>query len=346
MVGLIVFANQGGLGIQTKRLYEMLKPDKVLLIDSRKFSKNKRMNWDWYPKSITTVTDGFPNNRDVLGWIPGLKTVLTVENPYNFFLIKACRDRGIKTIVQSNYEFNENVYAPHLPIPDLFLMPSYWKLKEMEEMFGKDRVMYLPPPIDPDEFHDVFWSMTNRKFMADYQRPSFLHVVGTLAHKDRNGTLDLLRAVKRCKGKFYLTIHSQHELPPEYIIDDPKITYRIKNFKKNDDIYVGFNGLILPRRYGGLSLTTNEALMSGIPVMMTDISPNNKLLPKEWLVPVRKKASVQIRMSINTYSAYSYSLAKKIDEWAVKFPSSKIAYKLGLDNFSVANLEARYRTIL
>ena len=66
MVGILVFANQGGLGIQTKRLYNMLNPDKVLLIDSRGFSKNKKMNRDWYPEEITKVTDGFPNNRDIL----------------------------------------------------------------------------------------------------------------------------------------------------------------------------------------------------------------------------------------------------------------------------------------
>ena len=344
MVGILVFANQGGLGIQTKRLYDMLKPDKVLLIDSRGFSKNKKMNWDWYPKDITTVTDGFPSNRDVLGWIPGLKTVLTVENPYNFFLIKACRDRGIKTIVQSNYEFNENVYAPHLPIPDLFLMPSYWKLEEMEEMFGKDRVIYLPPPIDPKEFEMAYHD--NQDYWSDRVKPRFLHIIGTLAHEDRNGTLDLLRAVRRCKEDFELVIHSQHKLPDHYIIDDKRVTYRVENFENNADLYIDFNGLILPRRYGGLSLTTNEALMSGMPVMMTDISPNNKLLPKEWLVPVRRKPNVQIRMTLKTYAAYTYSLAKKIDEWAKSPPNSAIARRIGIYNFSTNVLEAKYRTLL
>ena len=155
MVGLIAFANNGGLGIQTKRLYDMLKPDRVLLIDSSGFSKNKKMNWDWYPKEITTVTKGFPQNRDVAEWIEGLTSVLTVENPYNFYLIYACKKLGIKTFVQSNYEFCENIFAKHLPVPDMFLMPSYWMVDDMKKRFGKDRVMYLPPPIDPKEFEEV-----------------------------------------------------------------------------------------------------------------------------------------------------------------------------------------------
>ena len=341
-LGILVFANNGGLGIQTKRLYDMLKPDRVLLIDSRDFSKNKAMNWDWYPKEITTVTKGFPQNRDIANWVPGLKTVLTVENPYNFYLISLCKKLGIKTIVQSNYEFNENIFARHLPVPDLFLMPSYWMIEKMKEDFGDENVQYLPPPIDPDEFLSIKFTNMKRYRLA----PRFLHIVGTLAFEDRNGTLDLLRAVKMSKGKYKLIIHSQHKLPAEYMIDDPRVVYRIKNFKKNADLYKGFDGLILPRRYGGLSLTTNEALMSALPVMMTNISPNNKLLPSEWLVPVRKKNSIEVRAVLDCYSAYTHSLAKKIDSWAKKLPSKEKAYKLGIDNFSPKVLKKEYVKIL
>lgn len=344
MIGLIAFANNGGIGIQTKRLYEMLKPMKVMIVDSTGFSMNKQLNLDWYPEG-SMVTDGFPRNCDINEWLDGVSTVICVENPYNFYLIHACRERGIKIIVQTNYEFCENVFAQHLPVPDLFLMPSYWKLEEMKEMFP-DKVVYLPPPIDPKEFHDVYWSMTNRKFMQDYQRPSFLHIVGTLAFEDRNGTMDLLRAVQKCKGKFFLTIHSQHKLPDRYIIDDTRVKYRIKSFENIDDIYVGFDGLINPRRYGGLCLTTNEALMSGIPVMMTDISPNNQLLPKDWLTPVASKKDIFVRSKLDCYTSDIWALAKKIDEWAKNLPDKDVAHKIGMDNFSTGVLESKYRAIL
>lgn len=334
MVGLIAFANDGGLGIQTKRLYEMLKPEKVMVIDSRSFSKNKQFHEDWYPGA--TVTDGFPRNYDIAEWIKGLDTVLTVENPYNFYLIWKCRELGIKTVCQTNYEFCENLTAPWLPVPDLFLMPSYWKLSEMIERFGEDRVMYLPPPIDPDEFE---WKHGGNG-------SNFLHIVGTLAHEDRNGTLDLLEAVKQSKGDYSLTIHSQHKLPDEYIINDKRVTYRIKNFKKNADLYKGFNALILPRRYGGLSLTTNEALMSGLPVMMPNISPNNQSLPSSWLTPVTGFSEIQVRTTIKRYESDIKALASKIDEWAKKTPSHVVARNIGVLNFSTQTLESRYRTVL
>lgn len=340
MVGLIAFANNGGLGIQTKRIYEMLKPMKVMIVDSTKFSMNKQLNLDWYPKD-SMVTDGFPRNCDINEWLEGVTTVITVENPYNFYLLHACRERGIKTIIQTNYEFCENVYASHLPVPDLFLMPSYWKVDEMKERFGDDKVIYLPPPIDPDEFEEVRELNFKKK-----GRPRFLHIIGTLAAGDRNGTLDLLKAIPLTKKNYELVIHSQHPLPNEYRINDKRVTYRIENFEKNSDLYRNIDGLILPRRYGGLSLTTNEALMSGIPVMMTDISPNNEWLTKGWLVPAKKTSEIKVRAIISVYSTDIELLAKRIDKWAVKPPSKYIAANLGKRLFSPDAIEWRYRTLL
>lgn len=335
MVGLIAFANDGGLGIQTKRLYDMIKPDKVMIVDSTGFSANKQLHLDWYPKD-SMITDGFPKNHHINEWLDGLTSVLAVENPYNFYLIHACRERGIKTFIQTNYEFCENVFAPWLPVPTMFLMPSYWKLEEMKQMFGEDRVMYLPPPIDQTEFST----------RGKTKRTRFLHIVGTLAFNDRNGTLELLKAVKLCKQDFKLTIHSQHKLPPEYIIDDVRVTYRIKNFEKNADLYRGSDVLILPRRYGGLSLTTNEALMSGMPVIMTDVSPNNKLLPKDWLIPVVDNKPFQARAVIDSYTVDTQLLADKIDSWSSKRPSTDSAFLIGYNNFSMDVLRDKYNDIL
>ena len=48
-------------------------------------------------------------------------------------------------------------------------------------------------------------------------------------------------------------------------------------------MYSGFDAMVLPRRYAGLCLPMNEALMSALPVFMTNISPNNAILPPKWL---------------------------------------------------------------
>lgn len=344
--GLIAFANDGGLGAQTRRLHDLLQPIKVLVIDSTPFSKNKEQHFDWYPEEKTTITKGFPRNCDILPFLDGLTHIFTVENPYNFYLIHAARERGIKVICQTNYEFCENLSAPWLPVPDLFLMPSYWKVEDMEKRFGNNRVLRLPPPLDPEEFKEV-----RKVNLARSGKVRFLHIVGTLAWQDRNGTLDLLQAIKVSKGDYDITIKSQQPLPTEYEVEDPRITWIVGNVATNADLYRNYDALILPRRYGGLSLTCNEALMSGLPVMMTDISPNNRLLPASWLVPATQQGSFDGRTLVEYYSANHKALADRIDKWSDPqlmkplYTQKKQAIQIAEDNFSPIQLAPRYRQL-
>jgi len=110
----------------------------------------------------------------------------------------------------------------------------------------------------------------------------------------------------------------------------------MRSLENSCDLYKDFDALILPRKYGGLCLPVNEALMSGLPVIMTDISPNNKLLPKEWLVKSRKTGEFMTRTMIDIYSSDIKELGEKID-WIVKQDVDKIkiqAFELGYNNFS------------
>lgn len=337
-VGIIAFANFGGLGIQTRRLIKMIEPYRVLVIDSTPFSKNKEQDFKWFKPYNHFITSGFPRNHELIRFVEDLTHVLVCENPYNFYLLHLCWEKGIKTFVQSNYEFCENLNNPHLPLPSMFLMPSYWKIAEMKRKFGENRVQYLPPPIDKKELAGISEMNIKRK-----GKKRFLHVVGTLAFKDRNGTADVLNAMKFSKEDYELVITSQHELPDRYMLKDPRLTYDIGNKKNNSDLYKDFDALILPRRYGGLSLVVNEALMCGLPVIMTDVSPNNELLPKFWLVPAEPKTVIHAREVLDVYGVEPEDLAKKIDEFAKEdlFVYKNMAHTLG-EQFSVEVLKPFY----
>lgn len=338
-LGLIAFANSGGLGAQTRRLAHMLKPERIMVIDSTGFSPNKDMNLDWYKDFNYFTCAGFPSDKDCEKFLQNLTDVFTCENPYNFNLVWYGQKQGTKIYCQSNYEFCENLNKPYLPVVDKFLMPSYWKIKEMEDLFGKDKVQYLPPPIDPAEFQKARQVNLNRT-----GKPRFLHILGTVASYDRNGTLDLLDSVKLTKSDFELVVRTQHSLPMEYFLDDPRVKYEIGNTGTNAEMYEDFDALLLPRRYGGLSLTTNEALMSGLPVIMTDISPNKELLPSEWLVETSLMINFNARASINVYSVRFKAMANKID-WLVKQDFKllkKYAFELGFNNFSDKVLKQEY----
>lgn len=342
-LGIVCFANHSGLGNQTRRLTYMLKPDRILVINSESFSKNRYQNYQWYENFNGYIVNGFPTNREIKVFLNGLTHVIFCENPLNFTLISHARKMGIKTYCQSNYEFCDNLNNPSLPLPDVFMMPSYWMLDEMKRRFSNE-VVHLPPPIDPNEFVQVREKNMNRKPTVF----KLLHVVGTLAAKDRNGTLDLLRALRHTTSNFHLTIKSQHELPEEYIVKDRRITYSMQNEQDPVMLYDDFDALILPRRYGGLALTCNEALMSGLPVIMTDISPNNELLPEQWLVKAFLTDKLMTREMIDVYATKPRELASKID-WLVtqNIDTMKIeAFDIAHQNFSPAALLPKYREVL
>lgn len=341
-LGIVVFANNSGLGNQTRRLTYMLKPDRILVINSESFSKNRKQNFQWYDQFSGYLVNGFPKNHEITVFLKGLTDVIVCENPLNFFLFYQARKMGVRTYCQSNYEFCDNLNNPSLPFPDIFLMPSHWKIDEMKSKFSTP-VLYLPPPIDPSEFAKA----REVNFGRQPDRLKLLHIIGTLAASDRNGTLDLLRSLRYTRGDFSLTIKSQHELPKEYVVHDSRVTYNVHNDPETNDLYQDFDALILPRRYGGLALTCNEALMSGLPVIMPDISPNNQLLPKEWLTKAFHTDSLQTRDLIEVFGTKPQELASKID-WLLTQDIQRMkteAFDLAYNKFSPTMLLPQYEEL-
>lgn len=344
-IGLVVFANDSGLGIQTKRLCQMIKPNRILAIDMSNLSKNKTHHFDWYSGFTGYKVNGSPTNHEINIFLKGLTHVFLCETPLNNNFFSIAKARNIKVYIQSNYEFCDHLNNK-LPLPTKFLMPSYWHVQTMKDRFGDELVDYLPPPIDQNDFKKAREINFHRGDIPN-RRPRFLHIVGTLAAQDRNGTLDLLDSLKYSKSQFDLVIRSQHELPRGYQMADNRLFYQVANVLEVQDLYCDFDALILPRRYGGLSLTTCESLMSGLPVIMTDISPNNELLPKDWLFKANKRTSFMTRTMIDVYGTDKRLLGKKLD-WLSEqnFDSMKLqAFNIGYDNFAQSNLKEKYQQL-
>lgn len=318
-----------------------------MLINNESFSKNKKQNPEWYDGFEGISVNGFPNRYDVITFLQDLAHLYIIENPLNWDLVSIARAKRIKVYIASNYEFCDNLNRKELPIPDLFLMPSRWKVADMKNKFGNNRVRYLPPPIFPEEFKEVREINLNRS-----GRKRFLHVVGTLAAADRNGTLLLLEAIKHCKQDFELVVKSQHPLPDEYLplLEDPRISFKIGTDPEVADIYRDFDAMIMPRRFGGLCLPMQEALMSALPVIMPDISPNQEVLPREWLVDAWHDGYIQTRAQIDLYRTKPEDLALKIDEFAllpqVTVDRDKLeALDIAIKEFAPSSLTEEYNKL-
>lgn len=344
-LGIVCFSSYSGLGNQSRRLTQFLKPERILLIDNSGFSRNTDQHPDWYDGFNGYHVKGFPTRMACIKFLQGLTHLYVIENPLNWDLIQIAKGQKVKSYIATNFEFCDNLIHPEYPLPDMFLMPSYWKVAEMKDLFGEDRVRYLPPPIFPNDL-----SGARDHNMCRKGKRRFVHIVGTLAAADRNGTLLLVEAMKYAKGDFDLVIKSQHDLPPEYVIDDRRVAYKIGSESEVLNMYYDFDAMIMPRRFGGLCLPMQEALMCGLPVIMPDISPNKEILSRSWLVPAEHTGKIRTRTEIDIYSTNPKELAKKIDEFATMkdgdLDINKVsAFDIAHKEYAPSSLEGEYQKL-
>lgn len=343
-LGVIVRSDNSGLGNQSRSLCRMLNPDRVLVVNSNPFNGNEQ-HPEWYADYDCVFTQGWPTDKECHDFIYGLTHVISAETIYNEQMYWLAKRYGTKIFIQPNWEFLDHLRRS-IPVPHMWLMPSYWHLEDMKRIFPN--TVYLPPPIIMEDFAN-----NAKQNLKTNKKKRLLHVVGKFASNDRNGTIDLLKCLEKSKGKYELVIHTQFDLPPEVqvLLNDNRITLRRDNFENPVDIYKGFDAVIMPRRYAGLCLPMNESLASALPVIMPDISPNNQILPEEWLVPAYKKEVFMARTAIDVYESDLEALARKIDGLSTMSDKDITAWKL--DAYSIASreyssdsLQDKYKNIL
>lgn len=317
-LGIVVRTDHSGLAYQTQAWIKMLSPDKVLEVEHG---------------------EDIPGFVEYEKFLKNIDIMLTAETPYVYEAWNWARMGGVKTICQPNWELFDGLVQPNMPHPDLYIMPSYWHLEDFQELFPK--TIYLPPPTIAEDFAENRQINLSRK-----GKRRFVHVVGKPAIYDRNGWGAIMDALPHTKSDFELVVYAQQEITG---LRDPRVTYHIFDQEDQRDLYKDFDAMIMPRRYGGLCLPMNEALMSALPVIMTDICPNNKILPKKWLCAAQKTAEFEGRSVIDVYSPLD--LAKKID-WLCSLTDNQLlnqkqqAFSIGFDNYSDTILRPKYQDLL
>lgn len=314
-LGIVVRTDNTGLGYQSRNLARMLEPEKILKL---------------------TSGEDIPGFAQYAKFLEGLDVMLTAETPYVYEAWNWAKMGGIKTFCQPNWELFDGLVQPNMPHPDQYLMPSYWYLEEMQELFPN--TVYLPPPTIASDFMEVNQLNLKRK-----GKPRFVHVIGKPAIYDRSGWSLIMDALQYTKSDFELVVFAQHEITG---YADPRVKYNVFDIEDQTELYKGFDAMIYPRRYGGLCLPMNEALMAGIPVIMPDISPNNKVLPKEWLLPAYISDYFDGRSRIDIYSVPPKLLAQKIDEICQEPLDKYKASEIGYSNYSDVVLKPLYIDLL
>lgn len=323
-LGVIVRADETGLGYQTRDYYKHLKPDKTILIDLSPLNGNEQY-YDWYENYM--LIKGIPSMAQVEEMLDGIDVLLTAETPYNLALYKRARECGIKTICVENAEFYDHIKYPEYDMPDLIILPSVWHLDEIKRHAESRGTKFVQIHHPVDRETHPFRLRTGTKTM---------HTAGKPATHDRNGTWDYLYAV------------------PNGIVvtQDEGFARQIRSRYSNSKVFTGikdFNTMysygdifVLPRKYGGNCLPLNEALSHGLPVIMPDISPNNNLLPKEWLVPATITDWFEPRGRVDVYTVDFDALLDRIDWVATNIESQSMLANEIADSISWTTLLPKY----
>ena len=289
-LGIIVRCDNSGLGILSYEHVKYLNPDKVLVV---KIGRYKQFS-ERYPKAI--IGQGIPTDDEIRLFLTDLDICLTFETPYNWHLYKIAREMGVKTICQCNYE-----WLNFCDLPDLFQCVSTWHYDKIP-----GNKILVPCPVSREII----------PFRKRYEAKTFLHIAG---HKDalygRNGTVEFMQAITKVKSDVKFIIYSQSNFD---VPNDIRIDYKQGDFNDYSSLYHEGDILVYPRRYGGQSLQLNEALSSGMPVLMTNMEPQNEFLPKEWLIEPSERKKIKIRQSFDICICSPEVIATKIDEWAGK----------------------------
>lgn len=309
-----------------------MHPAKTMVVDCPS-AKPLPLRRDWYPDA--TWVKGLPTAADFRTWLQGLDVVYTAETGYGQALWPEADRLGVRTVLHANFEFLDRRDQP-----TVWAAPSMWHFGE----FPTGSV-FLPVPIRPTA-PDVPKTSASR----------LLHIVGRPAVHDRNGTSDLLQALQHIQSRVTVTVKCQD---PGYVAglirdhrvrtpDNVTLVVDTGDVPDNSDLYQGQDVLVMPRRFGGLCLPAQEALGSGMPVIMPDISPNT-WLPNEWLVPASWQREFMAKNRITVYATDPILLATKIDELATDqtmFMQAQEKARTLAKTLSWDNLLPRYREVL
>lgn len=293
-----------GLGVQTKEFYDHIKPDKTLVVDISQLNERRGKISKLYPERFPDAAFiyGFPTFHDIDPFLQDLDIVFLIESPYSYEVLEMARARGIKTVLQFNYEFLDYFEHPDWVMPDCLASPTTWNIDIVKARFGHlAKVVHLPVPVNRERL----------PFRQRKEAKRFLHIAGHATVDSRNGTDVVLEAIDLVRNKeAEFVIYSQHSLRSPARFDVRVEEKDADNYWEN---YGNEDILLLPRKYGGLSLQLQEAMSKGMVPIMTNLPPQNTFLREESLIPTASVKTLYTRMDLPSHRADPKQLAERID---------------------------------
>lgn len=264
-------ADERGLGRLTQDFYRHLRPDRVAVIDMGPWARGFPQHLGRYPGATIVPFGGGLIDEDVMRrWFAGLDVAVMFETPYDPRAFDVARSVGCRTVLYAMPEFWRAEYTP-----DVTWTPTTWRLEHLPET-----TRVVPAPVDPARPYEPSAAHTGPLRVV--------HVAGHRAHGDRNGTTVVLQALRLVTERVDVRIATQDRRLPATrgVGRNVRVATLLGGVDDHWALYDNADVLLLPRRYGGLSLVANEACAAGLALVMTDCSPNLETWP---IIPIRSQ---------------------------------------------------------
>ena len=282
MTGAIVLTTNQGLGYLAKDFYNNGVIDKVLI---RQHSSREN-HPEWYGDN------GKPLDVRNYDWFfEGLDSILMFEEVWDWKIVLEARNRRVKSFLMVMYECTRN---PLPYSPDAILCPS---LLDLDYYKDRNGISVTVPVNEP-------WTLRKKAKV-------FVHNAGNGGLGGRNGTKELIEAMKYVKSPIKLIIRTQEH---DFKCDDPRVEIRYGTVSR-ETLYSEGDVFIFPEKFNGLSLPIQEAYASGMPIMCGDRHPMNIWLPTDIMIPVKGYKKERISVEFDSAIIDPIDIAETIDRW-------------------------------
>lgn len=260
-LGMIVRADQGGLGNQTWEFWRHLKPEITVVMCMHEHARGHEVptryeqgGWDGivFYNHGTRLADNI-----LMQALADVDVLFSVEGWYNDSAVPAASRQGVRTVLVANPE----LFDHQLPRPDCVILPTTWEAQRMP--FAQ----VLPQPVALDRFVGRQQLRSECVTLFHPSAPAML---------DRNGTEDLLNALPHVRNPLMLELRTARRNGVA-TIGNVRINW---GGHRSEHYWASYpetaDVMVLPRRYGGLCLPAMEAAALGIPVVTLDTPPHNE----------------------------------------------------------------------
>jgi hypothetical protein len=288
-------ADRRGLATLSALMVRPLQPVKIVVVDMGKHSPTAFDPLQYPAAEVVSYDSMLVGTYDFAPFLDGLDAVLTFEIPYDFRLFTEARKRGVHSTCLVMPELDPWVRQPREPRPDMIALPTSW----MAYRYPDSPV--LPIPSDP-------WvhSHTNRGPAPPETGQLVVHP-SALAMRDRNGTRVLIEASRTLPWQIVIRGQSRP--------DQPWWNARVEtaDLPHSRDLYNGAAVVVIPRRYGGLSLSMQEAMSAGLPLLVGEHDEYAHHLPPEARIRSIRGRNLEAKGgSIVTYDCDPVDAVEKI----------------------------------